>query len=92
MLEEINHNRRNRRRFLANTGITIAAARFGVTGSARAQSNKTGRSASDQGATDCARSNSITHYLEQMSHHYSGPDWGLTFFQVSKTGLTRVPG
>jgi nitrous oxide reductase len=41
MLEEINHNRRNRRRFLANTAITIAGARFGVTGSARAQSNKT---------------------------------------------------
>jgi hypothetical protein len=38
MFEEINHNRRNRRRFLA---ITIAAARFGVAGSARAQSNKT---------------------------------------------------
>ena len=41
MLEEINHNRRNRRRFLAITAITIAAARFGVTGSARAQSNGT---------------------------------------------------
>jgi hypothetical protein len=23
-----------------------------------------------------ARSNSITHCLKQMSHHYSGPDWG----------------
>ena len=41
MFEEINHNRRNRRRFLAIPAITIAAARFGVTGSARAQSNKT---------------------------------------------------
>ena len=41
MLEEINHNRRNRRRFLAITAITIAAARFGLTGSARAPSNKT---------------------------------------------------
>jgi nitrous oxide reductase len=42
MLEEINHNsRRNRRRFLANTAIPIAAARVGVTGSARAQSNET---------------------------------------------------
>src|SRR6202047_2083511 len=41
MLKEINHNRRNRRRFLAFTAITIAAARVGVTGSARAQSNKT---------------------------------------------------
>jgi hypothetical protein len=41
MLKEMNHNRRNRRRFLAITAITIAAARFGVTGSARAQSNKT---------------------------------------------------
>ncbi|HET9374571.1 MAG TPA: hypothetical protein VFO40_06335 [Chthoniobacterales bacterium] len=39
--KEINHDRRNRRRFLAITAITIAAARFGVTGSARAQSNKT---------------------------------------------------
>ena len=41
MLVEINHKRRNRRRFLAITPITIAAARFGVTGSARAQSNGT---------------------------------------------------
>ena len=41
MLEEINHNRRNRRRFLAITAITIAAVRFGVTGSARSLSNKT---------------------------------------------------
>jgi hypothetical protein len=38
MLEESSHIRRNHRRFLA---ITIAAARFGVTGSARALSNKT---------------------------------------------------
>jgi hypothetical protein len=38
MLEEISHIRRNHRRFL---GITIVATRFGVTGSARAQSNKT---------------------------------------------------
>jgi len=43
MFEEINHNRRNRLRFLAITSITIAAARFSVTGSARAQSNKTTR-------------------------------------------------
>ena len=41
MFEEINHNRRNRRRFLAITAITIAAAGFGVTGSARSLSNKT---------------------------------------------------
>jgi len=41
MLEEINHNRRNGRRFLAITAITIAAARFGVTGFARSLSNKT---------------------------------------------------
>jgi nitrous oxide reductase len=41
MLEEINHNRRNRRRFLAIAAITTTAARFGVTGSARAQSSKT---------------------------------------------------
>jgi nitrous oxide reductase len=40
MLVEINHNRRNRRRFLAIAAITIAAARR-VTGSARAQSNGT---------------------------------------------------
>jgi hypothetical protein len=33
--------RRNHRRFLAIPAITIAALRFGVTGSARAQSNKT---------------------------------------------------
>ena len=39
MLEEIDHKRRNRRRFLAIAAI--AAARFGVTGSARAQSNRT---------------------------------------------------
>jgi hypothetical protein len=37
-LEEINNNRR---RFLGIAAITIAANRFGVTGSARAQSNKT---------------------------------------------------
>ena len=41
MLEEISHIRGNHRRFLAITAITIAAARFGVTGSARALSNKT---------------------------------------------------
>ena len=41
MFEEFNHTRRNRRGFLAITANTIAAARFGVTGSARAQSNKT---------------------------------------------------
>jgi hypothetical protein len=41
MFEEINHNRRHRRRFLAITAITIAGARLGGTGSARAQSNKT---------------------------------------------------
>jgi hypothetical protein len=41
MLEEIDHNRGNRRRFLAIPVITIAAVRFGMTGSARAQSNKT---------------------------------------------------
>ena len=41
MLEEISHIRRNHRRFLAIEAITIAAARFGVTGSARAQSNRT---------------------------------------------------
>ncbi|MEY2608310.1 MAG: hypothetical protein QOH31_6164, partial [Verrucomicrobiota bacterium] len=78
MFEEINHNHRNRRRFLAITAITIAAARFGVTGfgESTVQQDNTGRSASDQGAADDARSNSITHYLEQMSHHYSGPDWG----------------
>ena len=40
------------------------------------QRDNTGRSASDQGAADGARGNSITHYLKQMSHHYSGPDWG----------------
>ena len=40
-VEEIDHKRRNRRRFLAIKAITIAAARFGVTGSARAQSNRT---------------------------------------------------
>ena len=38
--------------------------------------DNTGKSASDQGAADGALSNSITHYLKQMSHHYSGPDWG----------------
>jgi len=38
MSEEINHNRR---RFLGATAVTIAAARFGLIGSADAQSDKT---------------------------------------------------
>jgi alpha/beta hydrolase fold len=38
MSEEINHNRR---RFLGTTAMTIAAARFGLIGSADAQSDKT---------------------------------------------------
>ena len=41
MLEEISYIRSDHRRLLAITAITIAALRFGVTGSARAQSNKT---------------------------------------------------
>jgi nitrous oxide reductase len=36
MSEEINHNRR---RFLGTTAMTIAAARFGLIGSANAQSD-----------------------------------------------------
>jgi hypothetical protein len=38
MSEEINHCRR---RFLGTTAMTIAAARFGLIGSADAQSDKT---------------------------------------------------
>jgi nitrous oxide reductase len=38
MSEAINHNRR---RFLGTTAMTIAAARFGLIGSADAQSDKT---------------------------------------------------
>ena len=38
MSDEINHNRR---RFLGTTAMTIAAARFGLIGSADAQSDKT---------------------------------------------------
>ena len=38
MSDEINHNRR---RFLGATAMTIAAARFGLIGSADAQSDKT---------------------------------------------------
>jgi thiol-disulfide isomerase/thioredoxin len=41
MFEELDHNRRDRRHFLAVAAMTIAAARFGVADLAAAQSSET---------------------------------------------------
>jgi hypothetical protein len=63
MLEEISHIRRNHRRFLPyghhHRRRPVRRDRFCES---TVQQDNTGTSASDLGAADGARSNSITHY------------------------------
>src|SRR4029077_18467956 len=67
----------NHRRFLAIPAITIAALQFGVTGSARAQSNKTNRHICVRSRCSRWSPQQLDYPLSKpMSHHYSGPDWG----------------